>query len=155
MHDDPTLCYNTLARCARGRGVPGESVTGGENGSVVINELHAALSTTIMYYMLACGLWGLFSAFRGGMGGSLAGALVIGQGLIVVQGLLGGLSFALGSRAAEGGLHYLYGVSALITLPGIYGYTRGRSSATQALWFGGGALFIVGLAIRGTTTGGF
>jgi hypothetical protein len=108
---------------------------------VVVNQLHAALSTTVFYYMLACGLWGIFSAFRGGLSGSLAGALVIGEGVIIVQGLLGGL-------------HYLYGLSALITLPGLYGYTRGRPPATQALWFGGGALFIAGLAIRGMTTGG-
>jgi heme A synthase len=121
---------------------------------VVVNQLHAALSTTVFYYMLACGLWGIFSAFRGGLSGSLAGALVIGEGVIIVQGLLGGLSYLLGSRAAEGGLHYLYGLSALITLPGLYGYTRGRPPATQALWFGGGALFIAGLAIRGMTTGG-
>lgn len=151
LHGGLALCYNTVARAVGALPVVD---TGEGNASVVINQLHATLSTTILYYMLACGLWGIFSAFRGGLGGSLSGALVIGQGLIVVQGLLGGLSYLLSYRAAEGGLHYLYGVSALVTLPGIYGYTRGRSPETQALWFGGGALFIVGLAIRGMTTGG-
>ena len=121
---------------------------------MLVNQLHATLANTVILFMVACGLWGFLATFRGGMNGSLAGALVIGEGLIIVQGVLGGISFLLGSRASDGGLHYLYGVSALITLPGLYGYTRGRSPATQALWFGGGALFIVGLALRGMTTGG-
>ena len=139
--------------CA-GEGAARGAIASEEGRAVVVNQLHAALSTTVLYYMLACGVWGIFSAFRGGLSGSLAGALVIGEALIIVQGLLGGIGYLLGSRASEGGLHYLYGLSALITLPGLYGYTRGRPPATQALWFGGGALFIVGLALRGMTTGG-
>lgn len=121
---------------------------------MLINQLHASLANTMILFMLACGVWGLFGALRGGLGGSLAGALVIGEGLILAQSLLGVISFFLGNRPAQGGLHYLYGVSAALTLPGIYSYTRNRPPTMQALWFGGGALFIVGLALRGRTTGG-
>jgi hypothetical protein len=120
----------------------------------VVHQLHATLANTVILFMVACGLWGIFSAFRGGMNGNLAGALVIGQGLIVFQGLLGLISYLIGGRPAQGGLHFLYGVSILVTLPGLYGYTRGRPPVFQALWFGGGALFIAGLAARGITTGG-
>lgn len=120
----------------------------------MIAQFHAALANTVILYMVACGLWGLFSAFRGGLSSSLSGALVIGEGLIIAQGLLGGVSYLAGLRPSQGGLHYLYGLSAAITLPGIYSFTRTRSAAMQALWFGGGALFIVGLALRGQTTGG-
>jgi heme A synthase len=112
------------------------------------------LANTVILFMVACGIWGVISSFRGGMNGSYAGALVIGQGLIVVQGLLGGISYLIGGRPINGGLHILYGISTLIALPGIFAYTRQRSPAIQALWFGGGALFIAGLAARGITTGG-
>lgn len=121
---------------------------------VVVNQLHGSLANTMILFMLACGVWGLFSAFRGGLNGSLAGALVIGEGLILAQATLGIISVVAGSRPTQGGLHYLYGVSAALTLPGIYSFTRGRSPSMQALWFGGGAFFIVGLALRGLTTGG-
>lgn len=120
---------------------------------MLINQLHAGLANTVILFLLVCGLWGFVSAFRGGMNGSLAGALVIGEGLILVQGLLGAVSYLLGYRAAQGGLHILYGLTIAITLPGIYGFTRDRSPESQALWFGGGALFVVGLALRGITTG--
>jgi hypothetical protein len=120
---------------------------------VLINQLHAGLANSVILFMVACGLWGFVATFRGGMNGSLAGALVIGEGLILAQGLLGVVSLVLGYRPVEGGLHFLYGVSMAISLPGIYTYTRGRSSQTQSLWFGAGAFFIAGMAIRGITTG--
>lgn len=120
---------------------------------MVINQLHAALANTVILFMIACGAWGFFSAFRDGMNGSLAGALVIGEGLILVQGLLGVVSLVLGYRPVQGGLHFLYGVTMAISLPGIYTFTRDRSAHTQSIWFGAGALFIAGLAIRGITTG--
>lgn len=120
---------------------------------MVVTQLHAALANTVILFMVACGLWGFFAAFRGGLSGSYAGALVIGEGLIVAQGLLGGISYALGNRPIQSSLHILYGVTTALTLPGIYSFTRTRSPESQSLWFGGGALFIVGLALRGMTTG--
>jgi hypothetical protein len=106
----------------------------------------------MILFMVVCGLWGLVSAFGGGVSGSYAGALVLGEGLILAQGVLGILAYLTGLRPAQG-LHFLYGVTAALTLPGIYSYVRNRPNQVQALWFGGGALFIVGLAIRGILTG--
>ena len=118
-----------------------------------ISQLHSSLANTMILFMLVCGIWGLVSAFTGGLSGSLSGALVLGEGLILLQGLLGAISYVGGARPAEG-LHWLYGVSAAVTLPGVYSFARNRSSSFQALWLGAGALFIVGLSIRGITTGG-
>src|SRR3954467_9258658 len=103
---------------------------------VLVNQLHAALANTVILFMVVCGLWGFLAAFRGGMNGSLAGALVIGEGLILAQGPLGGVSCLLGYRPAREGLHFLYGVTMAISLPGIYSFTRDRPAATQALWYG-------------------
>jgi hypothetical protein len=117
-----------------------------------IAQLHNSLATTMILFMVVCGLWGLVSAFGGGVSGSYAGALVLGEGLILAQGVLGILAYLTGLRPAQG-LHFLYGVTAALTLPGIYSYVRNRPNQVQALWFGGGALFIVGLAIRGILNG--
>lgn len=117
-----------------------------------LTQLHNSLATTMLLFMLACGMWGVFSAFRGGLSGSLSGALVIGEGLILVQGLLGLVAYLSGARAADG-IHWLYGASAAVTLPGIYSFVRHRSARIQALWLGAGALFVFGLTIRGITTG--
>lgn len=117
-----------------------------------IAQLHNSLATTMILFMVVCGLWGLVSAFGGGVSGSYAGALVLGEGLILAQGVLGILAYLTGLRPAQG-LHFLYGVTAALTLPGIYSDVRNRPNQVQALWFGGGALFIVGLAIRGILTG--
>ncbi len=121
---------------------------------MVVTQLHAALANTIILFMSVCGIWGVVKAFRGGLDGSLSGALVIGEGLIVGQALLGVIAFFLGAaNRPTDNLHYLYGISTLMTLPGIYSFTRGRPATVQALWFGAGAFFIVGLALRGITTG--
>lgn len=118
-----------------------------------IAQLHASLANTMIMFMLVCGLWGLVNAFSGGLSGSLAGALILGEGLILVQGVLGGIMYLDGARPTEG-LHWLYGASAAVTLPGIYSFVRHRSGSMQALWLGAGAFFIVGLSIRGIITGG-
>lgn len=118
----------------------------------LIQQLHNSLAMSMLYFMLVCGIWGVGSAIGRGLSPSLSGALVIGEALIVVQGALGALSYAAGSRPGQA-LHVLYGLAAAITLPAIYTYARGRSAKQQALFYGFGALFIFGLAIRGITTG--
>jgi hypothetical protein len=118
---------------------------------VFVTLLHNQLATTMLYFMFVCGVWAVIGSFRGGISGSLAGALVLGEGLILLQGVLGIILYLTGHRPAQG-LHFLYGVAAAVTLPGIYSYVKGRSSRAQALSLGLGALFIVGLAIRGIVT---
>lgn len=118
----------------------------------MIQQLHNSLALSMLYFMFICGVWGVISALGQGLSPSLSGALVIGEVLIVVQGLLGAISYAAGSRPGQA-VHVLYGLTAVITLPAIYSYARGRSAKQQALFLGIGALFIFGLAIRGMATG--
>ncbi len=118
-----------------------------------LTQFHSSLANTVILFMGACGVWALFSSLRGGLSGSLLGALVIGEGLILFQGLLGVILLFTGARAAVG-LHWLYGASAAVTLPGIYFlYARNKPERYQAFCLAAGAFFIVGLAIRGITTG--
>ena len=104
--------------------------------------------------MSGVGIWGMLAFIRGGtLSGSLAGALAIGQILIVVQGLAGLALFLQGVRSTDP-VHYLYGLTAALVLPFVWSYLRDRDQRQALLFYSLLALFIAGLAIRGMTTGG-
>jgi len=103
--------------------------------------------------MAAVGLWGLISFLRGAsLAGSISGALVIGQVLIVVQGLFGVLLYMKGARPATS-VHYLYGITAVVVLPAVWSYVRDRHPRQALLMYSLVSLFIAGLATRGMATG--
>jgi hypothetical protein len=115
--------------------------------------MHDRLATTVLLFMGAVGLWGLFSFIRGeSLSGSLAGTLAIGQVLIVVQGLLGALLYVDGFRPPSS-VHFLYGVTAAVVMPFIWSYAKERHPRQSLLYYSLAALFIAGLASRGMTTG--
>jgi multisubunit Na+/H+ antiporter MnhF subunit len=106
-----------------------------------------------LLFMLALGLWGLVRYLRGGaLDGSIAGALVIGWVLIVVQGAMGLIRYIEGPRPADP-VHILYGITAALALPFVFTYTRDRNARQALLLYSLVSLFIAGLAIRGMTTG--
>lgn len=119
----------------------------------IVLLLHDRLATSVMLFFLFVGLWGLFEFIRGGsLGGNIAGALIIGQVLIVVQGALGMALFVWGDRPGQM-LHILYGFTAALVLPFVWSYVRDRAPRQALLLYSVVALFIFGLAIRGMTTG--
>lgn len=103
--------------------------------------------------MFAVGLWGVMSFIGGGsLGGSLSGAMMIGQGLITLQVLLG-VALLIGDARPANSMHYLYGVTIVVLLPFAYSYLQRRDPRQALLFFSLAALFIGGLAIRAITTG--
>jgi heme A synthase len=82
--------------------------------------VHGRIAYATMLYMLAVGLWGLAAYVRRGtLQPSYLSALVLGELLVVAQGLLGVLM--VGGGVAPGNpMHYLYGFTALIALPLAY-----------------------------------
>lgn len=120
----------------------------------VVLLFHDRLATTIILFFVVAGLCGLIEFARGGvLGGTIAGILVIGQVLIVIQGLLGMVLFVGGDRPNDM-IHLLYGFTAALVLPFVWSYVRDRAPRQGLLIYSLVALFIVGLAIRGMTTGG-
>jgi len=114
--------------------------------------LHDRLSTTVMLFFLAVGLWGLVEYARGGsIGGNISGALIIGQVLVLVQGLFGMTLFLFTDDKAPF-MHLLYGFVAALSMPFIWSYVRDKAPRPGLLMYSLGALFIFGLAIRGMTT---
>ena len=115
--------------------------------------MHDRLATSMMLFMAAIGIWGLFKYTTGGsLSGSFNGALAIGEVLILAQVAFGVVLYIKGFRPDTSG-HILYGLTAVIALPFIWSYMRERDARQALLIFSLGALFVAGLAIRGMTTG--
>lgn len=119
----------------------------------IIADLHATLAQTMMYFFFVIGVWGVFEYIRGGeLGGNIGGAFVIGQVLAVLQALLGVIILAGGYSVQS--VHFLYGITAVISLPFAWSYMRSRHSRHGLMVYSLVALWIAGLAIRGIVTGG-
>lgn len=120
-----------------------------------MTEIHARLANTAFLYILAVGLWGLWRYFRKqGIDSNYWGSLVIGEGLIIVQGLMGAYLWLINLRPERGGIHILYGVAAALVIPGIFGFTRGDSTRRVSLVYGAALLFLAALLVRAIVTGG-
>jgi len=129
-------------------------MTGKEHPLDTLILLHDRLSITVVLFMFAVGVWGLFAFLKGdSLGGSLSGAMVIGQILITLQVLLG-VALVIGDARPESTMHYLYGVTIVILLPFAYSYLQKRDPRQALFFFSLAALFVGGLAIRAITTGG-
>jgi hypothetical protein len=115
--------------------------------------VHDRLSVTVALFMIGLGLWGLAVWLRGGaVTGSFAGALVIGEALVIVQVAAGALLLAAGSRPPKAS-HYLYGITAILVLPFAWSFLRERNQRQALIVYSLLALFIFGLAVRGIITG--
>ena len=118
-----------------------------------LSQLHAALANTGLYYFLILAVWGTWRFIRKqGLDSSYWGALVIAEILLAAQFLIGGYLWLVGFRPARS-VHVLYGLVALLALPGVYMYTKGRTDRPEMLMYAVVALITVGLILRATFTG--
>lgn len=121
----------------------------------ILTLIHSRLSVTMLLFMIALAVWGFWNYLRGaGVTGSYWGGLAIGEGLIVVEGILGGVLYALGLRPERDVLHILYGIVAVISIPSAFAFTRGRTGRYEVLIYALIALFLAGITSRAQTTGG-
>lgn len=122
-----------------------------------LNEIHARLANTVLFYVILLGAWGLWRFFRReGVNSSYFGAVAIGEVLIALQGVLGAFLFFSGSGDGlqRPAVHILYGVVSLIVLPGVYLFTRGDDKRRAMLIYAAAFLFLVGISLRAISTGG-
>jgi len=120
----------------------------------MLTFIHSRLALTIILFALVLGIWAGWKYLRReGLTSSYWGALIIGEMLILAQGLLGLLLVIMGRQPAEL-LHFLYGVVTALGLPAVYIYTGGRATRTEAALYALVAFAIFGLAIRALMTGG-
>ncbi len=116
--------------------------------------IHSRIAITAVLFALALGVWSAWGYIRGqGVSPSLRGALVIGEGVMLVQGVLGVL-LALTGAIPHDLLHFLYGVLVALAWPGTYVYTRARMGRNEAGIYAVVSFAVFGLALRAITTGG-
>jgi hypothetical protein len=119
----------------------------------ILNEAHRVFANMIGLYALVVGVWGLFNFIRRQPpDGNYNGALVIAVIIIALEGLTGFILFLLGFRAGRS-IHFLYGVTMLLTIPAIYAFTRGSNTSRESMLYGLGLVFIWGLSERASETG--
>lgn len=117
--------------------------------------IHGRLANTVILYCLALSLWGFWRYFRKqNVDSSYWGALVIGEILILLQGILGAYMWLFEALRPARGLHLLYGIVSVLTIPAVYAFTRGRDERRDMLIYGASMLFLFGIALRALTTGG-
>ena len=117
-----------------------------------LSDVHGRLANTALFFMLFMAIWGLWRLMRKqGLSSNYWGALIIGEVLIIVQGLLGGYLWLIGLRP-ERSIHVLYGIVAALTIPGIYAFTKGGQERREMLIYGVALLFLVGILIRAIGT---
>ncbi len=99
--------------------------------------LHARFANTVWLFLLILGLWSLWRAIRGqSVGGNFLGALVIGQVMILIQVVLGGILYLSGhgGNLSEPAIHILYGAFSLVFLPFVFLYWLRGDDSNRAQW---------------------
>ena len=115
--------------------------------------VHQRLAVAVILYLALAALWGLvLAARRRPMSPAYRGVLAIAEGVLLVQLLVGLVVYATAPHPRTT-LHFLYGALSVLIIPGASFFAQGRREARHPLIFGIAALFLVGLAIRATTTG--
>lgn len=119
---------------------------------MTLTEVHDRLSSAVLLYAVILGVWGIYDYIqRREVREGYWGALVIGELLILAQGLLGGLLWSQGVRP-DRGVHVLYGIVTALGIPAVYVYTRGREGRAENLAYGSAALIVALLAYRAVVT---
>lgn len=122
--------------------------------ATVLVSLHRTWSQVVLTYTFLVALWGLLLFFRRSEpSGSYLAALIIAEGVVAVQAVIGIILFAEGHRPAST-LHFLYGLATFLTLPTAYLYSRGATVRGSSLILSLASFFLFGLGIRAITTGG-
>ncbi|HEY8797973.1 MAG TPA: hypothetical protein VIO85_08940 [Candidatus Dormibacteraeota bacterium] len=121
--------------------------------TATLGSLHSFAARALLVYAVALGIWGTYRYFRNQeLGGGFRSSYLIMAGLTALQGLVGLATFLLGARPTEL-LHVVYGIFAVIFLPGAYLYAQGGSRRREAVILAGAAWIVSIAYFRGIATG--
>jgi heme A synthase len=120
-----------------------------------IVTIHTRLGNTEFYYAAIMTVWAIYRIIRKkGVDSNYWGALVIAEGLVVLQALLGiYLYFFSGMQLADK-LHIVYGVLSLLVLPAAFAFSRGNQERRDMIIYGGTMLLLALVAMRALQTAG-
>jgi hypothetical protein len=115
--------------------------------------LHGLGARALLVFAVLVAVWGTYQYFRrAAVSSGFRSSYLIMAGLTAVQGLIGLGAFALGGRPTTL-LHLVYGVFAVLFLPGAYLYAHGGSRRREAVILAGAAWVVSIAYFRGIATG--
>ena len=120
-----------------------------------LSTLHRFGGTVLLIYAVLLGLWGTFQYFRNKRlsGGFRSSYLIMGA-LIPLQGLLGIATLIAGGHTREPVLlHMVYGIFAVLFVPGAYLYSRGGTDRRETLILAAASWIVAIAFFRGISTG--
>jgi hypothetical protein len=114
---------------------------------------HGLFARALLLFAILLGIWGTYLYFRkSAVSGGFRSSYLIMGGLTVLQGLAGLGVLAVGRRPTEL-LHIVYGVFAVLFIPGVYLYAQGGSPRREAVLLAGAAWIVAIAYFRGLATG--
>lgn len=115
--------------------------------------LHDRVGNAAPLFMALVGLLSFINYIRGaGVDGSIIGAVIVGEIMMLVQATLGIILLVIGLWPGGWGIHFLYGSLSIIFFPALWVYTRGATDRRAALTWAVGGLFMMGLTLRAIGT---
>ncbi|MBX7233135.1 MAG: hypothetical protein K1X65_02050 [Caldilineales bacterium] len=123
-----------------------------------IDQFHVRIGNSALLFMLIAGVWGLWRwRQHRSVDASYRGLLLVGELLLIAQGLVGAYMWLFLNRDAvlvRPAMHILYGILTVIALPAAFSFASGKieGEREQAL-YAFVCLFLAGLVWRAHTTG--
>ena len=115
--------------------------------------LHRLGARALITFAVLLAIWGTYGYLRhASVSGGFRSSYLIMAGLTAVQGLVGLALFAIGHRPHEL-LHIVYGIFAVLFLPGAYLYAHGGSKRREAVILAAAAWIVAIAYFRGIATG--
>jgi hypothetical protein len=122
-----------------------------------IDQFHARIGSSALLFMIIAGVWGLWRWRQGrSVDASYRGLLLVGELLLVTQGLVGAYMWLFLNADAvlvRPTMHILYGILTVIALPAAFSFASGKidGEREQAL-YAFVCLIVAGLVWRAQTT---
>jgi heme A synthase len=119
-----------------------------------LSTLHRFGGTVLLLYAVLLGLWGTYHYIRNQrVSGGFRSSYLIMAALIPIDGLFGLGALIASGHPREGLLHIVYGVFAVLFIPGAYLYSRGGSDRRETLILAGASWIVAIAFFRGIATG--
>ena len=115
--------------------------------------LHRFGATALVVFAVVLGIWGAYGYFRHAeVSGGFRSSYLMMAGLTALQGLVGLGLFVVGHRPHTL-LHIVYGIFAVLFLPGAYLWAHGGSKRREAIILAAAAWIVAVAYFRGMATG--
>jgi CDP-diglyceride synthetase len=115
-------------------------------------QAHDLVGRAFMFFTVIIAGWSAITALRRReLESNFWGAVVVGEGLVIAQLILGILLVLRGASPARA-IHFLYGGVAIITWPAVFAFTRGGTGRRDATFWALFSVFLFGITLRAMDT---